>query len=75
MVAKWKKEKIGLYKKNVTAQFRAVRYLKKSYEVNPTADAKKALDEAIPKRNANRCWAGGGMFLGVLGLEAKRRRR
>jgi GH24 family phage-related lysozyme (muramidase) len=54
---------------------RAVRYLKKSYEVNPTADAKKALDEAIPKRNANRCWAGGGMFLGVLGLEAKRRRR
>lgn len=31
MVANWEKERIGNYKKNVTAQFRAVRYLKFIY--------------------------------------------
>lgn len=31
MVAKWKTERIGNYKKNVSAQFRAVRYLKYIY--------------------------------------------
>ena len=44
MTANWKKETIGIYKKNVSAQFRAVRYIKFIYglEINEYSKEKIA---------------------------------